>query len=41
MSIASEIQTLAQNKAAIKSAIEGMSPTTQPGDDMSNWAASI
>lgn len=41
MSIASEIQTLSSNKASIKAAILAKSPSTPPGDNMSNWAASI
>lgn len=41
MSIASEMTQLATNKVAIKQAILLKSPVTQPGDDMSDWAASI
>ena len=41
MSIASELTTLANNKAAIKAAIEAKNPATMPTDDMSQWPASI
>lgn len=41
MSIASELTTLASNKAALKATIISMNPTIPPGDDMSNWADSI
>ena len=41
MSIASELTTLANNKAAIKAAIEAKNPTIPPTDNMSNWATSI
>lgn len=35
MSIASELATLAANKAAIKAAIEAKNPETPPGDALS------
>ena len=41
MSIASELSTLAANKAAIKAAIEAKSPETAPTGDMSQWATAI
>lgn len=41
MSIASEVQTLITNKLAIKNSILARSPTTSPGDNLSNWPASI
>lgn len=41
MSIASELSTLADNKAAIKSAIEAKSPETAPTGDMSQWPTAI
>lgn len=41
MSIASEIQTLNNNKIAIKSAIEGLNPLILPTQDMSQWPTSI
>ena len=41
MSIASELSTLAANKAAIKAAIVAKSPATSPGDNMADWPAAI
>ena len=41
MSIASEIQALVANKIAIKNAILAKSPTTPPGDNLSDWPTSI
>ena len=41
MSIASEVQALIANKLAIKNAILAKSPATPPGDNLSNWPASI
>ena len=41
MSIASELSTLAANKAAIKAAIEAKSPETAPTGDMSQWPTAI
>ena len=41
MSIASELTTLAANKAAIKSAIEAKSPVTVPTDALSQWPTAI
>lgn len=41
MSIASELTTLAANKAAIKSAIEAKSPVTAPTDALSQWPTAI
>lgn len=41
MSIASELTTLAANKAAIKAAIEAKNPATAPTDALSQWPASI
>lgn len=41
MSIASELQKLATNKANIKAAIELKSPAIAPTGDMSKWASSI
>lgn len=41
MSIATEIQTLQANKAAIKAAIEARNPSVAPTEVMSNWPASI
>lgn len=41
MSIASEIQALVANKTAIKNAILAKSPATPPGDNLSDWPASI
>ena len=41
MSIASEIQALVANKIAIKNAILAKSPATPPGDNLSDWPASI
>jgi len=41
MSIATEIQTLMDNKAAIKAAIEAKNPYIMPTDDLSQWPTSI
>ena len=41
MSIASEIRALIENKLAIKNAILARFPVTSPGDNLSNWPASI
>lgn len=41
MSIASELTTLASNKAAIKSAIEAKNPVTAPTDALSQWPTAI
>lgn len=41
MSIASELTTLANNKAAIKAAIEAKNPTIPPTDNLSQWPTSI
>lgn len=41
MSIASEVQALIANKIAIKNAILAKYPATLPGDNLSNWPASI
>lgn len=41
MSIASEVQALVANKIAIKNAILAKSPATPPGDNLSDWPASI
>lgn len=41
MSIASELTTLAANKAAIKSAIEAKSPVIAPTDALSQWPTAI
>ena len=41
MSIASELSTLAQNKASIKAAIESKSPLIPPAGDMSQWPTSV
>lgn len=41
MSIASELSTLAANKAAIKAAIEAKSPATAPTDALAQWPTSI
>ena len=41
MSIASELSTLAANKAAIKAAIEAKNPATPPTGDMSQWPTAI
>ena len=41
MSIASELEQMAANKAAIKAAIEAKNPSTMPGLDMSQWADAI
>lgn len=41
MSIASELTTLANNKAAIKAAIAALNPATPLTDDLSQWPASI
>lgn len=41
MSLATEVEELFTNKAAIKAAIEAQNPSTPPGDVMSNWPASI
>lgn len=41
MSIASQLTTLAANKAAIKAAIEAKNPETAPTDALAQWAQSI
>ena len=41
MSIASEVQALVTNKLAIKNAILAKSPAIPPGDNLSDWPASI
>ena len=41
MSIASELTTLATNKANIKAAIEAMNPATAPTDVLSQWPTAI
>ena len=39
--IAEELQNLAANKAAIKTAISSKNPTIPPTDDLSQWPTSI
>ena len=39
--IAEELTTLANNKAAIKAAIEAKNPNVMPTNDMSQWSESI
>ena len=41
MSIASELTTLAANKAAIKEAIEAKNPATAPTDSLAQWPTAI
>ena len=41
MGIASELQQMAANKAAIKAAIEAKNPDVPPTDDMGKWADAI
>lgn len=41
MSVASELQTLAANKAAIKSAIEAKNPATAPTNALAQWPTAI
>ena len=41
MGIASELQQMAANKAAIKASIESKDPDVPPTDDMSQWPAAI
>ena len=41
MSIASELSTLAANKAAIKAAIEAQNPSIPPTDSLAQWPTSI
>lgn len=41
MSIASQLVKLADNKAAIKSAIEAKSPTVPPTDSLAQWPEAI
>ena len=41
MSISSQLQTLVENKAAIKAAIEAKNPSVAPTDVLSNWPSSI
>ena len=41
MSISSKLKDLANNKLAIKTAIEGKNPSVMPGNDLSSWPNSI